>query len=67
MHGQAEATGVVATYLYQSSKDIGNIVPIGQPLPGLKLYLLDPALQPVSPMACVEIYSPGERIAQPFI
>ncbi|NEN94395.1 MAG: amino acid adenylation domain-containing protein [Moorea sp. SIO3I7] len=65
LYGQAEATGSVAFCFYQSGEP-GAVMPIGQPLPGMKLYILDDNLTPVAPGTCGEIYVGGPAVSQGY-
>ena len=68
IYGQTEGTGVVTVYqipnrLERSFKSL----PVGRPIPNMKVYLLDKDLQPVPIGVAAEIHISGAGVAQGYL
>ena len=68
MFGHTETTGIVATYpVPADTPGIGNVVPLGRPIAGMRLYVLDDALRPV-PFGCTgEVCVGGPDVARGYL
>ncbi|MFG1944007.1 non-ribosomal peptide synthase/polyketide synthase [Nonomuraea sp. NPDC048826] len=62
-YGSSEVAGDVL----QGEVEPGAPVTLGRPVPGTRLYLLDPALRPVPPGASGEIYVGGVQLALGYL
>ncbi|XRQ14395.1 amino acid adenylation domain-containing protein [Actinomadura welshii] len=65
VYGPTETTVQVAYWEYGGSAD-GAAVPIGGPVGGTRLYVLDAALRPVPPGAAGELYVGGAQVAHGY-
>ncbi len=64
-YGPTEAT--VYTSAYSALKPVDRRCPIGRPLPGTRLYVLDGRLRPVPPGVVGEIYLAGANLALGYL
>jgi amino acid adenylation domain-containing protein len=68
MLGQTETTGIVSTYpIPAGAPERIHTVPIGRPLPGAALYLLDGALEPVPLSVPGEVYIGGTGVGRGYL
>ncbi len=67
MYGQTECTGVVATYLVPAQGLDGDRVPIGSPVAGTPIYILDEHLRPVRPGETGEFFVGGPCVAKGYL
>lgn len=68
IYGQTEGTGVVT--LYQIPDKIDSLfksLPVGVPIPNMRVYLLDSNLQPVPIGVAAEIHISGAGVAQGYL
>ncbi|MGA4838434.1 amino acid adenylation domain-containing protein [Streptomyces sp. G45] len=66
-YGPTEATMAAATHRMTAPDEIGQVVPMGRPLDGTRLYVLDAALRPVLPGVPGELYIAGDRLARGYL
>ncbi|HLP61503.1 MAG TPA: AMP-binding protein, partial [Candidatus Deferrimicrobium sp.] len=66
-YGPTEATVGCMIYKFNDDTDTRSRVPIGGPVDNVKIYLLDPALNPVPIGATGEIYIGGEALARGYL
>ncbi|GAA0398104.1 hypothetical protein GCM10009530_57220 [Microbispora corallina] len=70
-YGPTEATVGVTTFAVDPvapDEDVrGATLPIGRPLPGARVYVLDEALRPVPPGVPGEIHLGGDRLARGYL
>ena len=68
IYGQTEGTGVVTIYPIPESIDCGfKSLPVGRPIPNMKVYLLDKQLQPVPIGVAAEIHISGAGVASGYL
>jgi amino acid adenylation domain-containing protein/non-ribosomal peptide synthase protein (TIGR01720 family) len=68
MYGQTETTGIVAAGpVPQAREGRGAVVPLGRPIPGVRLYILDERLRPVPAGRPGEIFVGGPGLAQGYL
>lgn len=68
IYGQTEGTGVVTIYSIPEAIDFGfKSLPVGYPIPNMKVYLLDQNLQPVPVGVAAEIHISGAGVAQGYL
>lgn len=68
LYSQTETCGTTAAYrLPENFQDQQGIVPLGYPLDGAQIFLLDEALQPVDPGEVAEVYVGGNRLAKGYL
>jgi amino acid adenylation domain-containing protein/non-ribosomal peptide synthase protein (TIGR01720 family) len=65
-YGPTEATVGCMIHLYDETES-GDNVPIGVPAANTEIYLLDDALQPVTPGICGELYIAGDCLASGYV
>lgn len=67
LYGPTEATIVFTVYRWQrEQKHPSGYVPIGMPLPGQHIAILDESYNPISPGATGELYLSGPQVAQGY-
>ncbi|WP_144866034.1 non-ribosomal peptide synthetase, partial [Hyella patelloides] len=68
IYGQTEGTGVVTMYQIPAQIDRRfKSLPVGNPIPNMKVYLLDRDLQPVPIGVTAEIHISGAGVAQGYL
>ncbi len=67
VYGPTETTVVAAWYLVEQVAEDATSIPIGFPLPGTQIYLLDALLQPVPEGVPGEIYIGGSGVARGYL
>ncbi|MEY4544398.1 MAG: hypothetical protein RL685_593 [Pseudomonadota bacterium] len=65
-YGPTETTVGVSTFAVGQGPTQSQSVPIGRPLPGVELYVLDRALNRVPPGVAGELYIGGDRLARGY-
>jgi amino acid adenylation domain-containing protein len=65
-YGPTEAVVGCCVYDATSSREMGSNVPIGKPIRGSEMYLLDDEMQPVPPGCVGEIYIGGATLARGY-
>ncbi|GAA3194176.1 amino acid adenylation domain-containing protein [Actinocorallia longicatena] len=66
-YGPTEATVGATTWRVTDDGDTGTLTPIGRPLPGTRVYVLDPDGRPVPPGVAGEIHIGGDRLARGYL
>ncbi|WP_392667055.1 amino acid adenylation domain-containing protein [Streptomyces sp. LN785] len=66
-YGPTEATVGVTVHQVTADRGGGASTPIGRPLPGARVHVLDDSLQPVPPGTVGELYLGGERLARGYL
>ncbi|WP_245674591.1 non-ribosomal peptide synthetase/MFS transporter [Herbidospora cretacea] len=66
-YGPTEATVGVTTYEVPPGQTGQTTVPIGRPLPGARVYVLDEHMRPVPAGVTGEIYLGGDRLARGYL
>ena len=68
MYGQTETTGIVTTYPIPAA-DAGpsEIVPLGVPIAGARVYVLDSSRRPVPPGVTGEVYVGGATVGRGYL
>ncbi|WP_143659158.1 non-ribosomal peptide synthetase [Streptomyces sp. SA15] len=66
-YGPAETTVFVTVHRMRSAGSAGAPVPIGLPLPGIRMHLLDDALLPVPEGTVGEIYIAGDGVGRGYL
>ena len=66
-YGPTETTTFAATHTLRTGDDVGDDVPIGRPLPGTQLYVLDAQLRPVAPGLPGELYVGGAGVTRGYL
>jgi amino acid adenylation domain-containing protein len=67
-YGPTEATVGVATHIVDpAAEHIAATTPIGRPLPGARVYVLDDAMEPSPHGAVGELYLGGDRLARGYL
>ena len=68
IYGQTEGTGVVTVYQFPEQINEGlKSLPVGHPIPNMKVYLLDSDLQPVPIGVAAEIHISGAGVALGYL
>src|SRR6266536_2129212 len=66
-YGPTENTTFTTTYLVRAATDLEGGVPIGRPLPGDRVYVLDGFLRPQPPGVIGELYVAGAGLARGYL
>lgn len=66
-YGPTENTTFTATHTVRAPRDISGPLPIGTPVPGTRVYVLDERGRVVPPGAVGELYTGGEGLADGYI
>ncbi|MFF9003570.1 amino acid adenylation domain-containing protein [Streptomyces achromogenes] len=67
LYGPTETTLCATWWLLQPGDATGSVLPIGRPLPGRRVYVLDAFLRPVPPGVVGELYVAGAGVAQGYL
>ncbi|MDL9948687.1 amino acid adenylation domain-containing protein [Gordonia sp. ABSL11-1] len=66
LYGSTEITGDVTVHEVDGPRDVDAGVPIGRPLPGSSVYVLDHRLRPAAPGVRGELYVGGAHLADGY-
>ncbi|WP_229834825.1 non-ribosomal peptide synthetase [Streptomyces xantholiticus] len=66
-YGPTETTTFATTYRVESASEVPRSLPIGRPLDGLRVYVLDAALRPVPGGLAGELYIAGDGLARGYL
>ncbi|MBM7055887.1 non-ribosomal peptide synthase/polyketide synthase [Streptomyces sp. RHZ10] len=66
-YGPTETTTFATTYRMGSASEVPPAVPIGRPLDGMRVYVLDAALRPVPATVAGELYIAGSGLARGYL
>ncbi|PZG56755.1 non-ribosomal peptide synthetase, partial [Spongiactinospora gelatinilytica] len=66
-YGPTEATVGITTYAVPSTPGVGGMLPIGRPLPGARVYVLDENFAPAPIGVPGEVYLGGDRLARGYL
>ncbi|MFI6509990.1 amino acid adenylation domain-containing protein [Streptosporangium sp. NPDC050855] len=66
-YGPTEATVGISTHVVTGEDERSSNLPIGRPLPGAAVYVLDEHRRPVPPGMTGEIYLGGDRLARGYL
>ncbi|QYC40289.1 A50926 NRPS, modules 4-5-6 [Nonomuraea coxensis DSM 45129] len=67
LYGPTEATLCATWWLLRPGEPAGPVLPIGRPLAGRRVYVLDAFLRPVPPGVTGELYVAGSGVAQGYL
>nr|ADU56090.1 hypothetical protein CA878-12 [uncultured organism CA878] len=67
LYGPTEATLCATWWLLEPGDETGSVLPIGRPLAGRRVYVLDAFLRPVPPGVTGELYVAGAGVAQGYL
>ncbi|KZB80204.1 non-ribosomal peptide synthetase [Amycolatopsis regifaucium] len=67
LYGPTEATLCATWWLLEPGDRTGSVLPIGRPLAGRRVYVLDAFLRPVPPGVAGELYAAGAGVAQGYL
>nr|ACJ60990.1 TEG7 [uncultured soil bacterium] len=67
LYGPTEATLCATWWLLEPGDETGSVLPIGRPLSGRRVYVLDAFLRPVPPGVAGELYVAGAGVAQGYL
>ncbi|MGW1602965.1 amino acid adenylation domain-containing protein, partial [Streptomyces eurythermus] len=67
LYGPTEATVWVTWHLVEPGDAVGPTLPIGRPLPGRRVRVLDESLRPVGPGVVGELYLSGAGLADGYL
>ncbi|WP_141333042.1 non-ribosomal peptide synthetase, partial [Myxococcus sp. AB025B] len=66
-YGPTESTVFATTFAITRAEDLGATLPIGRPIQGTRLLVLDASLQPVAPGVTGELFIGGEGLARGYL
>ncbi|MEU5264300.1 amino acid adenylation domain-containing protein [Amycolatopsis sp. NPDC021455] len=67
LYGPTESTLCATWWLLEPGDGTGSVLPIGRPLAGRRVYVLDAFLRPVPPGVAGELYVAGAGVAQGYL
>ncbi|MFD6065630.1 non-ribosomal peptide synthetase [Amycolatopsis lurida] len=67
LYGPTEATLCATWWVLEPGDDLGSVLPIGRPLAGRRVYVLDAFLRPVPEGLPGELYVAGAGVAQGYL
>ncbi|MEU4203719.1 amino acid adenylation domain-containing protein [Streptomyces sp. NPDC026294] len=67
LYGPTEATLCATTRPVRPGDEVPDVLPLGRPLAGRRLHVLDPRLRPVSPGTDGELYLAGNGLARGYL
>ncbi|WP_414945326.1 amino acid adenylation domain-containing protein [Amycolatopsis sp. cmx-11-32] len=67
LYGPTETTLCATWQVLEPGDVLGPVLPIGRPLPGRRLYVLDVFLRPLPPGIAGDLYIAGEGLAQGYL
>ncbi|RSM99102.1 non-ribosomal peptide synthetase [Nonomuraea sp. WAC 01424] len=67
LYGPTEATLCATWWLLEPGDGTGSVLPIGRPLPGRRVHVLDAFLRPVPPGVTGELYLAGAGVARGYL
>jgi nonribosomal peptide synthetase CepB len=67
LYGPTEITLCATWWLSEPGDETGSVLPIGRPLSGRRVYVLDAFLRPVPPGVTGELYVAGAGVAQGYL
>ena len=67
LYGPTEATLCATWWLLEPGDETGSVLPIGRPLSGRRVYVLDAFLRPMPPGVAGELYVAGAGVAQGYL
>ena len=67
LYGPTEATVWATWQLVEPGDEVGPVLPLGQPLPGRRVHVLDESLRPVGPGVVGELYLSGAGLADGYL
>ncbi len=67
LYGPTETTLCASWHVLEPGDVLGPVLPIGRPLPGRRLYVLDVFLRPLPPGVAGDLYIAGEGLARGYL